>query len=89
MFWNYFKVMGILLPLSLLSGACFPLATRIIDPQEEDAKGVLIAKAYTWNTAGAVAGSLLAGFFVAPLLITSIPYMWSRFSIASLLFLLT
>ena len=67
MFWNYFKVMGILLPLSLLSGACFPLATRIIDPQEEDAKGVLIAKAYTWNTAGAVAGSLLAGFFVAPL----------------------
>jgi len=66
MFWNYLKVMGVLLPLSLLSGACFPLATRIIDPTEEDAKGVLIAKAYSWNTAGAVVGSLMAGFVIAP-----------------------
>jgi spermidine synthase len=66
MFWNYSKVMVLLLPLSLLSGACFPLATRIIDPDSEDAKGVLIARAYSWNTAGAVAGSLLAGFAVAP-----------------------
>jgi len=68
MFWNYLKVMVVLLPLSLLSGACFPLATRIIDPRSEDARGVLIARAYAWNTAGAVAGSLLAGFLIAPLL---------------------
>jgi spermidine synthase len=68
MFWNYLKVMGVLLPLSLLSGACFPLATRIIDPSGEDAEGVLIAKAYMWNTAGAVVGSLIAGFVIAPIL---------------------
>lgn len=68
MFWNYLKVMVVLLPLSLLSGACFPLATRIIDPRSEEAQGALIATAYTWNTAGAVAGSLLAGFMIAPLL---------------------
>ncbi len=64
--WNNLKIMAVLLPLSLLSGACFPLATRIMDPMEEDARGVLIAKAYSWNTAGAVAGSLLAGFAMAP-----------------------
>jgi spermidine synthase len=67
-FFNYLKVMAVLLPLSLLSGACFPLATRIVDPRSEDAQGVLIARAYAWNTAGAMAGSLLAGFVIAPLL---------------------
>jgi spermidine synthase len=66
MFLNNLEVMVILLPLALLSGACFPLATRIIDPRSEEAQGGLIAKAYTWNTAGAVAGSLLAGFAIAP-----------------------
>jgi spermidine synthase len=66
MFWNYLQVMGVLLPLSLISGACFTLATRMIHPTEEEAKGVLIAKAYTWNTCGAVVGSLLAGFSIAP-----------------------
>jgi len=66
MFWNYIKVMFVVLPLSLLSGACFPLATRIIDPTSEDAAGVLIAKAYAWNTAGAVIGSFVAGFIIAP-----------------------
>jgi spermidine synthase len=66
MLWNYLKVMVVLLPLSLLSGACFPLATRIMDPNTEDATGVLIARAYAWNTAGAVAGSIVAGFIIAP-----------------------
>jgi spermidine synthase len=66
-FWNYLKVMIVLLPLSVLSGACFPLATRIIEPGSEDASGILISKAYAWNTAGAVVGSLGAGFLIAPL----------------------
>jgi len=65
-FWNYLKVMSIVFPLSLLSGACFPLATRILDPHSDEARGTLIAKAYAWNTAGAVAGSLVAGFLIAP-----------------------
>jgi spermidine synthase len=68
MFLNYLKVMVVLLPLSLLSGACFPLATRIINPRSEDAQGILIAKAYAWNTVGAMAGSLIAGFAIAPFL---------------------
>jgi spermidine synthase len=65
-FGHYLNTMGLLLPLSLLSGACFPLATRIIDPKSEDAKGVLVAKAYAWNTVGALVGSLAAGFMIAP-----------------------
>lgn len=50
----YLKAAAVLMPLSLLSGACFPLATRIIDPSGEDARGVLIARAYAWNTVGAL-----------------------------------
>ena len=66
MLWNYIKVIIVLFPLSLFSGACFPLATRIIDPNSEDAEGVLIARAYAWNTAGAVIGSIVGGFIIAP-----------------------
>ncbi|MBI5205308.1 MAG: fused MFS/spermidine synthase [Nitrospirae bacterium] len=66
-FSHYFKAVSVLFPLSLFSGACFPLATRIIDPKSEDAKGVLVAKAYAWNTVGALIGSLAAGFMIAPL----------------------
>jgi spermidine synthase len=64
--WNCLKAMCILFPLALLSGASFPLATRIIEPGSKDAQGSLIARAYAWNTIGAVFGSLLAGFIIAP-----------------------
>lgn len=63
---GYLRAVGILIPLSLFSGACFPIATRIINPVGEDARGVLIARAYAWNTVGAVFGSLAAGFAIAP-----------------------
>lgn len=66
-FAHYLEVMIVLLPLSLLSGACFPLATRIVDPEDEDAKGTLVARVYAWNTVGALVGSLAAGFIIAPL----------------------
>ncbi len=56
----------ILLPLALFSGAAFPLATRILEPDEDDAGGERVARAYSWNTVGAVLGSLLAGFAIAP-----------------------
>lgn len=62
----YLRVMLVLFPLALLSGACFPLATRSIDPDSADAAGGLIARAYSWNTIGAVVGSLIAGFLIAP-----------------------
>ncbi len=66
-FAHYLEVMIVLLPLSWLSGACFPLATRIVDHQDEDAKGALVARVYAWNTVGALVGSLAAGFVIAPL----------------------
>ena len=80
LFSHYLYVMWVLFPLSLLSGACFPLATRIIDPESEDAKGVLVAKAYAWNTVGALVGSLAAGFIIAPFW----DYLTSLYLLASL-----
>jgi spermidine synthase len=62
----YLAAGSILFPLAFFSGAVFPLATRILDPNAEDAAGSRIATAYSWNTLGAVAGSLVAGFLVAP-----------------------
>ncbi|PKN16657.1 MAG: hypothetical protein CVU66_00150 [Deltaproteobacteria bacterium HGW-Deltaproteobacteria-23] len=62
----YVRVMLVLFPLAFFSGACFPLATRIIDSDSEEAEGGLIARAYSLNTLGAVVGSLLAGFLIAP-----------------------
>jgi hypothetical protein len=46
------KVVSLLTPLALLSGACFPLVTRMMGPGR-DARGAL-------------AGSCIAGFVIAP-----------------------
>jgi len=64
-FLDSVKVISLLMPLSLLSGACFPLATKLVDPSK-DAHGALVATVYAWNTVGALAGSLIAGFLIAP-----------------------
>jgi spermidine synthase len=61
----YLKASSILFPLAFLSGATFPLATKILDPHSQEAHGSLIALAYAWNTIGAVFGSLIAGFIIA------------------------
>ncbi|MCP4700529.1 MAG: hypothetical protein GY862_27305 [Gammaproteobacteria bacterium] len=63
--WHYLQAVSLLFPLAFLSGAIFPAATKILDPKSEDAEGLLIARAYTWNTLGALFGSLLAGFGIA------------------------
>jgi predicted membrane-bound spermidine synthase len=47
------------------SGACFPLATRILNDDDADAEGRLVARAYAANTWGSVVGSLTAGFVIA------------------------
>lgn len=65
LFWHYLQAVSILFPLAFLSGAVFPVATRILDPKSGDAEGILIARAYTWNTIGALFGSLIAGFVIA------------------------
>jgi spermidine synthase len=61
----YFEVGTLLMPLALLSGALFPVGTRLLEPGAEDAGGEWVARAYSWNTLGAVAGSLVAGFVIA------------------------
>ena len=67
-FLYYLSAAFLLFPLAFLSGANFPLATRMIAPHSEDADGVLIARAYAWNTIGAVLGALIAGFGIAAFL---------------------
>jgi spermidine synthase len=44
----------------------FPVATRLLQPDRSDAEGGAIARAYAWNTFGALAGSLTAGILIAP-----------------------
>ncbi|HSJ99147.1 MAG TPA: hypothetical protein VLC53_18870, partial [Myxococcota bacterium] len=61
----YAQGAALLLPLAVLSGALFPVATRLLEPDAPDAGGEGVARVYGWNTIGAVAGSVLAGFVVA------------------------
>jgi len=52
-----------LLPSTLCIGATFPFAVRILARDTRDA-GPASARVYAWNTLGAVAGALAAGFFL-------------------------
>jgi spermidine synthase len=56
---------AVLLPSTLCIGATFPFAVRILARDPEDAS-VATARVYAWNTIGAIAGSLGAGFFLIP-----------------------
>jgi spermidine synthase len=56
----------LLLPPTLLMGISFPLAVRAIH-RERARLGADVGGVYGWNTLGAVAGSLLAGFVLIPL----------------------
>jgi spermidine synthase len=55
----------VILPSTLFIGISFPLAVRILADNAEDASPST-AKVYAWNTAGAIVGSVLAGFFLIP-----------------------
>ncbi len=60
-----FLCAGVMLVPTLLMGMTFPLATRAVTARiEEVGKGV--GGAYTFNTLGAVLGSLLTGFLLVP-----------------------
>lgn len=61
----YLQAAVLLLPLAILSGCMFPAGTRLLEPDADDAGGEQVARAYAWNTIGAVVGSLVAGFVVA------------------------
>jgi spermidine synthase len=56
-------VLALLAPPSLLFGAAFPLAVRLAGGRGPAAA---VGRVYAWNTAGAIAGALLAGFAALP-----------------------
>lgn len=57
----------LLAPLTLLSGACFPLAASLY-ARELSAVGRGVGAVYLWNTIGAAVGSAAAGFLLLPAL---------------------
>lgn len=54
----------ILLPLAILQGMLLPMAVRLIAARGE--AGPAAGRLYFWNTAGGIAGALLAGFWLVP-----------------------
>jgi spermidine synthase len=59
-------VLGLLLVPSALFGAAFPLAVGLL--ARSAGPGQSVGRVYSWNTAGAIAGALLAGFLALPAL---------------------
>ena len=64
---NTILAVGMLLPATLFIGATFPFAVRVLSRSEKDAANAS-ARIYSWNTVGAVAGAVIAGFLLVPLL---------------------
>jgi spermidine synthase len=54
-----------MLPITLCIGATFPFAVRLRAHRPEQAAGAT-ARVYAWNTVGAIAGALGAGFLLLP-----------------------
>jgi spermidine synthase len=57
----------LLLPMTVAIGATYPLAVRVLSRDADDAAPAS-ARVYSWNTVGAIFGSLAAGFVLIPLL---------------------
>jgi hypothetical protein len=57
----------LLLPMTLAIGMTYPLAVRVLARDADDA-GPASARVYSWNTIGAILGSLGAGFVLIPAL---------------------
>lgn len=62
--WTLIGAMLVLAP-SFLAGVQFPLLVSLLG-RGRTAVGRQLGHAYAWNTAGAIAGSLLAGFVLIP-----------------------
>jgi spermidine synthase len=63
----------VILPAALVAGWQFPLLVALLGPGGRRL-GRDVARAYAWNTAGAIAGSLAGGFGLLPLL--TAPGVW-------------
>ena len=57
----------VMLPAAICIGATFPLAVRALARGGQDAAAAS-ARVYSWNTVGAILGSIGSGFFLIPLL---------------------
>jgi spermidine synthase len=55
----------LLLPMTIAIGMTYPLAVRVLASDASEAAPVS-ARVYSWNTVGAIAGSLAAGFLLIP-----------------------
>jgi len=64
---NVSVAIALLLPATLFIGATFPFAVRILCANESEAS-VASARVYAWNTVGAIAGAVVAGFVLIPML---------------------
>jgi len=62
---NAAVAIAVLLPVTLCIGATFPFAVRLMADTPEHASAVS-ARVYAWNTIGAIAGSIAAGFLLLP-----------------------
>ena len=56
---------AVLLPITLCIGATFPFAVRVL-AVDSDHTASATARVYSWNTLGAIAGALSAGFVLLP-----------------------
>lgn len=57
----------LLLPMTIAIGMTYPLAVRVLAHDTDDAAPAS-ARVYSWNTVGAIVGSLAAGFVLIPAL---------------------
>ena len=56
---------AVMLPATIFIGATLPLSIRVLARDETEATAGT-ARIYAWNTVGAIAGSILAGFVLIP-----------------------
>ena len=57
----------VMLPATIFIGTTFPLAVRVLSRDAHDAANAT-ARTYSWNTVGAIAGAIAAGFYLIPAL---------------------
>jgi spermidine synthase/MFS family permease len=75
--WAYVTSI-VVLPVSLVAGIQFPLLIALLGSGRREVSRHL-GFAYAWNTFGAIAGSLVAGFGAMPLL--TAPGMWQAIAV--------
>ena len=60
-----FFAVAVMLPATVFIGATLPLSVRVLARDESEATAST-ARIYAWNTVGAIAGAILAGFVLIP-----------------------